>query len=197
MKFLTKNDQSAILLHQLTYVIGRDNSELRLRLLDEQSNFCAYTEKFIEDGIDSTDVEHFNPSLKGEDNYFNYYTTLRSANERKTRKYTLYSDSDFFNTLFFQNREQFNQRIIYDDFMYDVQNENDQDAKNFIDFIGLNDDYLFTARINHIRRLRVTLDGFTEDQIIEYFNRNNIDLSFVTAIESEFGIDLSPVLAEL
>jgi hypothetical protein len=47
-------------------------------------------------GIDSTDVEHFDPSKKGADDYFNYYATLRSANERKSTKYAIYVGADFF-----------------------------------------------------------------------------------------------------
>jgi hypothetical protein len=197
MKFLSKNNQSTIFLHGEIYVVGRDNSVLRLRLLDEQFNFCAYTEKYIEHGIDSTDVEHFDPSKKGNDNYFNYYTTLRSANERKSSKYEMYSASNFFNTLFFQNREQFNERIVYDDFTYNARDENDQDAKNFIDYLGLNDDYLYTARIYHIRRLKETLGGLTNDEILHYFRRHSNDLSYVTAIEEAFEIDLANVIEDL
>ena len=53
-----------------------------VKLLLEQSNFCAYTEKYIT-GLDSVEVEHFNASIKYNDDYFNYYAVIRSANSGK------------------------------------------------------------------------------------------------------------------
>ena len=194
MKFLTKIPDSQIRVDDLTYQKGVSNSELRLRLLDEQKNFCAYTEKYIEPGIDTSEVEHFNPSLKYNDDYFNYYTTLRSANERKIRKYKEYQNALFFATRFFQNNEDFKTRIRYEDFVYEPITEEDQDAKDLIDYLGFNDDYLFTARINHIKRLQETIGSFSLQEKIEYFTRNKSDLSYITAIEKELDINLSEII---
>lgn len=193
MKFLTKFRESEILDEGLEYNINQDNSRLRLKLLDEQKNFCAYTEKYISK-IDSTEVEHFNPSLKGQDNYYNYYTTLRYANEQKISKYNFYKHCTFFQDLFFQNPAQLNNRIQYKEFVYDVLSETDQDAKDFIDYLGFNDDYLFVERLNHINRLKLTLSTFTDIEKIEYFRLHRNDLSFITAIEYEFQMDLSELI---
>jgi hypothetical protein len=194
MKFLSKNINSEIYADELTYKSGSDNSFLKFKILDEQKNFCAYTEKYIQ-GTDSTEIEHFDPSKKDDDNYFNYYTTLRSANERKIGKYKLYSEAAFFQTLFFQNAVTFNSKVMYDDFEYLPVNDEDQDAKDFIDYLGFNDDYLYSERIRHIERLKSTLSSFTEDQKKQYFNQFKGDLSYVTAIEDAFDLDLSDIIA--
>jgi hypothetical protein len=193
MKFLAKNKVSEIYSENITYVSGSDNSELRLKLLNEQMNFCAYTEKYIS-GIDSAEVEHFDPSKKNNDDYFNYYTTLRFANERKMGKYKEHIGSDFFNSLFFQNSADFNKRIKYNDFVYEVVDEGDEDAKKLIDYLGFNDDYLFSVRIKHIQRLRETIGTFNPEEKLEYFRKNKEDLSFITAIEKELNIDLSEII---
>lgn len=194
MKFLSKSNSSSILEEELSYIPGSDNSYLKFKLLAEQKNFCAYTEKYVTHGMDSIDVEHFDPSKKNNDDYFNYYAVLRSANERKIRKYRIYANSPFFVSLFFQNQEEFDSRIRYNDFVYETVNENDEDAKNLIDFLGFNDDYLYTERIYHIKRLQETLAAFSEEQKIEYFRTYKRDLSYVTAIEKAFNIDLSEII---
>ena len=193
MKFLTKHKHSEILAEALIYNSGADNSRLRFKLLEEQKGFCAYTEKYITK-IDSTEVEHFNPSIKDKDDYYNYYTTLRYANEQKISKYELYKNSDIFKDLFFQDEAIFKKRIYYDDFEYRLVDENDKAANDFIEFLGLNDDYLYTERMRHVDRLKSTLEDFTDEQRIVYFKKYRNDLSFPTAIESEFKINLSEIL---
>ncbi len=99
-----------------------------------------------------------------------------------------------FSNAFFQNSQGFNSRIRYEDFAYEPVNEEDQDAKDLIDYLGFNDDYLFTARINHIKRLQETIGSFTPQQKVEYFTRYKNDLSYITAIEKELNIDLSEII---
>ena len=193
MKFLTKHTDSEILTEDLKYRSGTDNSMLRLKLLQEQKNFCAYTEKYIAK-IDSTEVEHFNPSIKDNDDYYNYYTTLRYANEQKISKYELYKDSDFFQSLFFQDKTAFDDRVYYDDFEYQLTNKDDKEADDFVRYLGLNDDYLYDERMNHINRLKSTIGDFTDEQKLTYFEKYKNDLSFPTAIENAFQIDLSYLL---
>jgi hypothetical protein len=193
MKFLSKHHTSEIYIDGITYKHGADNSDLRLRLLNEQKNFCAYTEKYIS-GIDSTEVEHFNPSKKENDDYFNYYTTLRYANENKISKYPQCKNNPFFDTLFFHDKTVFDSRIKYEDYQYSPINTEDKDAKDFIDYLGLNDDYLFSERLRHIQRLQMTIGTFSENEKIEYFRRFKRDLSHVTAIEQEFNINLSDII---
>lgn len=193
MKFLAKNNDSEIYLENLTYSSGSDNSELRLRLLNEQKNFCAYTEKYIS-GIDSAEVEHFDPSKKNNDDYYNYYTTIRWANQRKIGKYNEHQNSTFFTSKFFQNTADFNSRIKYDGFVYEVVHDDDEDAKNLIDYLGFNDDYLLGIRIRHIQRLQETLESFSMEEKLKYFRKYKEDLSYVTAIEKELNINLSEII---
>ncbi len=194
MKFLTKSVDSEIYKDDWVYQSGSDNSILKFKLLSEQKNFCAYTETYIQPGRDSIDVEHFNPSKKDSDNYFNYYATLRSANERKIAKYRIYKGSAFFQTLWFQYIVQFTNRIVYTDFTYEPTDPNDQDAKNFIDYLGFNDDYLYGERIRHISRLIETLSSFSDKEKKFYFRKHKGDLSYITAIEAAFEIDLSEII---
>ena len=49
MKFLTKNPNSGIHTEGLVYLKNANNTALRNRLLSEQKNFCAYTEKYVQD----------------------------------------------------------------------------------------------------------------------------------------------------
>ncbi len=193
MKFLTKYSDSEILNEDLQYIIGKDNSRLRIKLLKEQFHFCAYTEKFITK-IDSTEVEHFNPLKKGNDNYFNYYSTLRFANEQKISKFEELKDSDFFKTLFFQNSEEFNKRIEFVDDIYRAKSDLDFDAKNLINYLGFNHNYTHGVRIKHIDRLKSTIGSFSNEEKLLYFKRNREDLSFITAIEYHLQISLTELL---
>ena len=74
MKFLSKNADSKILKEGLVYRAKGSNTVLRNLLIEEQKNYCAYTEKFLQP-LEQVDVEHFNSAKKGtpEDNYYNYY----------------------------------------------------------------------------------------------------------------------------
>lgn len=86
MKFFGKNPDSEILRENLTYQENRSENNRRIKeiLIQEQHNFCAYTEKYFEP-MDSVEVEHFDSSIKYIDNYFNYYAVLRKPNLYKKR----------------------------------------------------------------------------------------------------------------
>ena len=87
MKFLTKKDDSKILKEGLVYQENRAENNRRIRslLVEEQHNFCAYTEKYFAE-LDSVEVEHLDASKKYDDDYYNYYAVIRAANERKIAK---------------------------------------------------------------------------------------------------------------
>lgn len=192
MKFLTKTKESEIYKGGLTYTVGKNNSSLRAMLLKEQKNFCAYSEKFIE-GLDSEEVEHFNPALKGNDDYFNYYAAVRDCNLHNKKTYSKYKTASFFTSLFFQNREQFDNRIEYVAGQYQEKNDADQESKDLIDFLGFNRERLYKQRESHIARLKGTFAtaGYTQAQQVEYFRKHKHELDFITAIEIELGLDLS------
>jgi len=200
MKFLTKSENSSILKEELVYKrnAAQNNALLKEKLFAEQKGFCAYTERFVE--LKACEVEHFNHTLKYNDNYYNYYCVLREANLRKKSKENQTVTNSI--SLFFQNPVQFNQRIRYNkDFKeYEVVNDNDNEADTLIDLLGFNDFELKTRRINHIKRLHKNKDdsNYTTHEFIEYLREFKQDnLSFITAIEIEFDIDLSLIINDL
>ncbi len=192
MKFLSKHKNSIILTAGLTYKknASSNNAELLNHLKEEQKNFCAYTETYFKH-LDTVHVEHFDSSKKYNDNYFNYYAVLGSANQYK--KDGKYISASFFSSLFFQDINEFNKRIAYNNGIYYEVNETDTEAKDFIDFIGLNHPKLEKDRANHIARLKDVFNqgNYDSKAIINYFTKHKTELSFITAIENHFKINLS------
>ncbi len=191
MQFLVKSSQSEILQKKLTYRknSSKNNATLKKALLEEQKNFCAYTERYIQP-LDATEVEHFDSSKKYKDDYYNYYAVLRSANlYKKDEKYV---QAGFLESLFFQDQEQLNQRISYHDGLYIENQTDDQEAAQLIDFLGLNHPALYTERARQIRRLKQLFAdaAFDKQDILDYFNTYLDELSFITAIENELDIKL-------
>lgn len=208
MKFLSKNADSEVLKKGLVYGKNRpiQNKEIRDLLVAEQKNFCAYTEKYIS-GLDSVEVEHFNSSKKYNDDYYNYYAVIRKANTYK--KDEKYRDAQFFESLFFQKH--FDKRIqfvaeaqdykeidaedteakdyIAKGLFYAVIDAGDTEARDFINFIGLNNPDLSSDRWRHINRLAGLFNSTLE--MAAYLKNHKEELSFITAIENKFNIDLS------
>jgi hypothetical protein len=195
MKFLSKNAESIILAQNLTYKknAAENNKNLKELLVQEQINFCAYTEKCLEP-LDSIEVEHFNSSLKYKDDYYNYYAVIRNANLYKQDE--KYANASFFQNLFFQNKETFKARINFKSNIYYEINEADTEARDLIDFLGFNHPTLSEQRSKHIKRLKETFEEarYSNEKIINYFRNNKDQLSFSTAIEHEFGIDVDEIL---
>lgn len=194
MRFLAKSPASPLVAAGLRYTSGHDNSELRRHLLLEQKGFCAYTEKVFE-GLDAVDVEHFDARKKGQDDYFNYYAVLHSANQRKRRKEKAAAGARFFETLFFHSSAEFAGRITWvaESSAYEELDMADDDAKRLIEFLGFNDPGLWRQRRNHLARLAdlFSLAGFGKEDQESWFRRHPHDLSFVTALEAHLGLDLS------
>jgi hypothetical protein len=202
MKFLTKKPDSEILAKGLRYTTGRtgDNQALRNALLDEQKGFCAYTEEVLEENTLSEEVEHFNPGLKSNDNYYNYYTVSRYANLRKMKvdRQGDYKGAPFYTSLFFQNELALRERVAYHDGWYRANKEDDNEAKQFIDYLGFNDNPLFKKRNDAVARIRRIFEkgAYTHEDKLEYFRENPLELSFITALEKELQIDLTQILNE-
>lgn len=192
MKFLGKTDKSEIYTSGKTYVMNGDNSILREMLLAEQKNFCAYSEKYIDD-LDTVEIEHFNPDKKGNDDYYNYYAALRSCNAHNKRVYPDFKGSTFFISLFFQNNEELAQRLEYRDGQYQETDETDFEMIGLIEFLGFNRQQLYNDRKKHIKLLKSTFEdgNYTKEQQLNYFRNNPQQLDFITAIEIELELDLS------
>lgn len=196
MKFLTKNPQSPINTEGLTYQEnkGKNNAILRDRLVKEQKSFCAYTEKYIQD-LDSVEVEHFDSSKKYQDDYFNYYAVLRKPNLYK--KDEKYINHTFFQTLFFHDKTEFERRIQFKEGIYYEVEETDVEARDLIDFLGFNHPSLAHARDNHLNRLKSIFKYLSEYEKLEYFDKHKEELSFITVLEVELGLDFSKILINL
>ena len=196
MKYLKKDPASKIIEENLTYIENCTTTNRRLReLLEvEQNHFCAYTEKKISN-LDSVEVEHFDPKLKGHDDYYNYYAVIRCANQKKTAKERKkrFSGAPFFESRFFQKPAGFADRIAYvaEDHVYEERSEKDEEAKMFIDYLSLNDFSLVVDRTNHISRLRALFDD--SEALKAYLTSHPEETSFPTAIEAAFGITLTEV----
>ncbi len=194
MKFFSKKDDSIILTNGLVYKENRSTENLRIKeiLIAEQYGFCAYTEKYFEP-LDSSEVEHFDSSIKYNDDYYNYYATLRKPNLYK--KDERYKGSSFFASKFYQKQDELTKRIEYikGEFVFEEVDMNDTEAKDFIEFLGLNNHDLLKARQSHCTRLMgiFRLARFSSEDILVYFRDHKNELSFITTLENELGLDLS------
>lgn len=190
MKFLQKSTQSEVLSRNLQYKEGGDNRELRELLLKEQHWFCAYTEIFCTK-IDQFHTEHFIPSSQGGSNeYRNLYAVTPWANHQKLRK-------RYEGTLFFQDRLKLKSRIKYVNGLYAEIDATDLEAKALIDYLGLNHSDLLYERAAHVESLKdlfVDNNHWTPERIKRYLQKHPKYLSFPTAIEAEFNIDLTDLI---
>lgn len=201
MKFLTKDKNSEILRQNLVYKKGGNRSLLKL-LLAEQKNFCAYTEQYIlpdddNDFLESVDLEHFNAALKftAQDNYYNYYAVLHRINIKKLDE--KYANASFHQSLFFHNRKKLDSRIEYDlsNNLYFEKQENDEEARDFIEFIQIDSPIVYKRRAAHLRKLEDIRNTYSDNQgFINYLLSHPQDLNFITAIEKKFDIELENLL---
>jgi hypothetical protein len=190
MKFLKKSPDSVILQNGWIYK-GQSKNDQRIRteLIREQFGFCAYTERHLA-STDVCEIEHFDPKLKYQDDYYNYYAVLPWANDSKLKK-------QYDGSLFFHKESELRQRIEYKKGRFRAIDKEDAEALLLIDFLGFNEPNLQYDRVNHITRLRKIFDkGCASDltQFLEYLADHPAELSFPTTIEAEFQIDLTDII---
>ena len=165
-------------------------------LLKEQKGFCAYTEHYI--GFDdANDIEHFNPNLKDQpnDNYYNWYKVKHLPNQRKT--------DNWIEPILLPYVENFEDRVIYNEGEYFAK-LNDDEANNLIILLDLNNQKRVEDRKNYIKRRRESINDRklqTDLEIKKYF-QDKIDneinsISYLRAIQEEFGIDIWNMIPEL
>jgi hypothetical protein len=195
MKFLSKKADSIILNKGIVYKDKGDNSILRDMLIDEQKNYCAYTEKYLQP-LDQVDVEHFDATKKKTelDNYYNYYAVITTAN--KYKKDEKYKGASFFKNSFFQDSKELSSRISFANNIFFEIDEKDTEASNFIDFLGLNHPKLSEERSKHIQRMKGYFDSsnYSIEKIKEYFVQYKSELSFITALNAAFDYDFMELL---
>src|SRR5690606_33497693 len=113
----------------------------------------AYSERFIK-STDSVHIEHFDGRLKPteEDGYKNWYGVMAWFNEHKPKKI------DPFLPILEPFSDDLKQRIKYEDGIYKIIREVDDEAQNLIDYLGFNKPELFSDRQKHISRINRLLE---------------------------------------
>jgi hypothetical protein len=184
MRYLKKSATSLIIAQNLQY--PKDATPIRALLRTEQAQFCAYTERFIGAKDTAVDIEHFDPRLKStdQDSYWNWYAVSHWLNLHKPRKIEPYEP------LLKPNAADLADRIHYLDNEFQPVRSDDQEAKNLIEFLGMNRPELCEERLNHVNYVRdlQQLAGFTHTQLADFLLKHPKNLSFFSALQAEFGL---------
>ncbi len=188
MKPIEKDfEKSEIVVENLHYNNQKDRKKIEIILKKEQKGFCAYTEEQITVGYE-VHIEHFNPTLKGTaaDSYENWF--LVSA-EWNLKKGTRNADKlwEKHQPILHPTDSSLSTRLVYFDGYYFYHAE-DTEAKNLIDFLHLNDQYLVAYRQKYIKSLKELVDLGVD--IKKHLQRNPIAIQFPSAIAAEFNIQL-------
>lgn len=75
----------------------------------------------------------------------------------------------------------------------------DSEAQSLIDYLGLDATWLSQRRTNRIKALRsiFSANHWNPDQILDFFRTHRTELSYPTAIEAEFHIDLTEIIENI
>jgi hypothetical protein len=179
MNFLRKEGTDIARHDQLRYPKDRDKAVAAL--IGIQKGFCAYSERYLKP-LDSVELEHFDPRKKNteEDGFSNWHAVIRWMNAHKARsieKYEPLPDVASWN----------GERIWYERGLFVCRDE-DTEAKNLIDFLGVNRQEVFEERANHIARIRNMRNKVGDEMLMEFLSEDPEQLSFPTAIAAELGI---------
>jgi hypothetical protein len=195
MKFLSKKADSKILKAGIVYKLRGNNTVLRNLLIEEQHNYCAYTEKYLQP-LDQVDIEHIDSFIKGtvNDDYYNYYAVITTANKYKKDRH--YREASFLQNKFYQNQDELDRRIGFSNNIFFEIDDNDTEARDFIDFLGLNHPKLSDERKLHVKRISGLFEnsGFDLDKIKGHFKKYPSELSFITALNIEYRYDFTELL---
>ena len=188
MRRAVKFPDSKILTGNLKYSSGNSlkNKEIATILLKEQKNFCAYTDEYIST-MDANDVEHFNPTLKNtpEDGYNNWFCVKHLVNKKKSNKWI--------QPILHPTALDFEERIIYNNGDYFAKSELDDEAKNLISLLQLDDPGLADKRKRYIRRKAADMEAYKHDATTffkDLIDANCCDIQYPRALREEFKIDV-------
>lgn len=189
MKFLFKRADSEIVRRNLKYSKASERKEIQRILREEQNGFCAYTEIYFRN-TETVHIEHFYPKTenpKKEDDYFNLYLVIGWINERKAKKIAP------FLPITNPYEENLSEKMEYEDGVFSGK---DKETQNLIDFLGLNLPELVQDRQKHIANILEVKESCGEDLefFFEVFTKDKYNLSFLTALEYELGLNLSNVI---
>ncbi|KAF2513452.1 hypothetical protein [Flavobacterium foetidum] len=195
MRRVLKNNDSEIIKSGLNYIEGNsyNNSKISKILYKEQKGFCTYTEEYL-GRADARDIEHFNPNFKGtaNDSYSNWFLVKHLWNSEKSTKW--------FEQILLPTDENFETRIVYDNGDYRVSDADDIGATNLIKLIKLDDLMLADERKKYINRKRneIKAFGLSPEDFFSILIEDDIrQVSYLRAIQEEFGIDIWNMIPEI
>lgn len=197
MRRVIKNGDSEVIKSNLGYIEGNSNNNLKISkiLYKEQKGFCVYTEEYL-GRADARDIEHFNPNLKStlKDSYSNWFLVKHQWNKEKSTKWAN------FQPVLDPTANDLEDRIIYDSGDYRVSNIEDQEATNLIKLLKLDDIILADERKKYIQRKakELSIYGVSPEEFFKILIDDDIkQISYLRAIDEEFGIDIWNMIPEL
>lgn len=179
MNFLHKDSAQIAQNADLRYPGDRDKAVVILIHL--QKGFCAYSERYLKP-LDSVELEHFDPRKKSTeaDGFANWHAVIRWMNAHKARSIEKYEPLP-------DIASWAPDRVWYERGLF-VCRADDHEARNLIDFLGVNRQEVFEERANHIARIRNMRRKVGYNMLIEILKESPEQLSFPTAIQSELEI---------
>ncbi|WP_409415498.1 hypothetical protein [Flavobacterium sp. PS2] len=197
MRRVIKKDDSEVIKKDLGYIEGNSNNNLKISkiLYKEQKGFCIYTEEYL-GRADARDIEHFNPNLKGtiQDSYLNWFLVKHQWNKEKSSKWEDYQP------ILHPTATNFDERIVYDSGDYHVSELDDEEATNLIKLLKLDDIILADERKKYIQRKakELSIYGVSPEEFFKILIDDDIkQISYLRAINEEFGIDIWSMIPEL
>ncbi len=190
MRQAIKKSDSKIILDGLNYKEGNspNNKIITEILIQEQKMFCAYTDECIT-RTDAKDIEHFNPTLKGQpnDNYNNWFIVKHQWNIEKSDKWIK------FQPILHPTALDFEERIVYFMGDYFAKSKDDIEAQNLVDLLKIDDTHLAKKRKEYIKNRKEHIELF-KMEISSYFKelimKEPYNVHYPRAIKEEFGIDI-------
>lgn len=180
-------------LETLKYSKAGNRTSIKLGLIDEQYGFCAYSERFIKQ-TDSVHIEHFYPKAEysnKEDDYMNWYAVLAWMNEHKPKKIKP------FLPILEPSSKDILDRIKYFDGIFNPKKSTDIEAENLISFLGINKIEVRNDRFKHVQRVKKLKEMCSDDEeFLEMLFDDWDNLSFITALETEFKFDLMSLIKQ-
>lgn len=184
MRYLRKSTESTIIKQGWRYTTPHHRPKIREELLKEQSNFCAYTERYIEP-VDACDIEHFDERKKStaSDDYWNWYAVHHWINLRKRA-------IENYLPILSPYDETLAARIRYKDGAFRPVHEDDLEALHLIEFLGWNDPTIAAYRAKVVARMKDLRDLHNGDDaaFLAYITARPEYLSFISVLEVELGL---------
>lgn len=191
MKFIVKKPEELVAFTGLRYENQTERRQAREALVDLQHGFCAYSERYLKP-LDSVEVEHFDPRKKGtaSDSISNWHAVLRWMNAHKARKIDPFLPLPELSDLA-------SGRIRYDRGEF-VCADDDIEARNLIEFLGVNRPEVFDERSKHVQRIKRVRELCERcgDDFHALLRESPEDLSFASALEGDLGVPAFQLILE-